>query len=973
MEDAIKRLSSLSAGGLENDWTNGVVDPMEVLEWFEVHRSTLSEDLRNKLVRLPIFPSAESLHSLKDLRLPGGFDDQMKLAELVNTTKMSSRVKLLLEELGVKKLTFKDYVKNYVPKAFTENSSLVQERRGLLKLLERHIGELKGYDHNNQIREALATVWIVECTDGVFRQPNNVYFRNNEVAPVLGNKASYALIPDSSEARYDLYNWLGVRSTPHIPDIIDVIERTVETGPTSESRAVVDTMLKVLGSRWSDLEDSDKHYCGVLKTKHWLPTDHDTSSWFRPDELYLTVNRSLFASQGKFLYTTREIQRTSRDFLAWLGVRRKPRVFDLVNHLLWCSKRKEPPVSQIYERLSKESISLGDLRRLKDSACLWAEDRYVRPEDVCFGPHQFGRFRVQLDSEVGRYRRLLEELGVREQPDSDDAIKVLKDLDRCSEGHILSPNDRKVANRCWIMLSQAIDSDGLSRATLKRELEHYRCIPNNNYVLYYPSQICFADRPELVEKFRDYIGVQSIDRPEKAWVAMEASGVQRVSQVIRGDVSEALNGQEDKSTVNRVTDRSRLMGTILEAASITFISGEYLSMLETLQFLRVDEVKVRWILEAFDLKRASGPAAVPAHWDDSEQVIYFTHQPSNSRPWSAISRELALAFGFGENIASVSPGLKIVLEASSYRDAEEELANLGIGSIEVLDDGHVESTVTTELGIDSSRTDGEDDSYDTESDTYGPSGMSDDHKNVSAPVTHRNPPTMLLPQKAGIEPFARLLFGRNSDPVPDVSDHPVIFPHGGSQTAETARDDTKYPTQMGPSGSQKSKVVTRWEPTVVSKDLSDKFKAMMHADYGKRCQVCGTTFKMYNTELQTFVVHLVKPSTDDRTNNLGNLMALCGLHYALVLYGGWRWLDPATEDMFDSTGGREPWGQWRDFVLNARGTGAEKVDADGNTYIALPIRFWNIYEGWNSEPGPVDEVARYCIPHWEYLRELLKV
>lgn len=207
----------------------------------------------------------------------------------------------------------------------------------------------------------------------------------------------------------------------------------------------------------------------------------------------------------------------------------------------------------------------------------------------------------------------------------------------------------------------------------------------------------------------------------------------------------------------------------------------------------------------------------------------------------------------------------------------------------------------------------------------------------------------------------------------DAADRFVAFSPGGPQTVAKAREHTEKSLQEGRSVSQKPKVVTRWEPTKASKDISDKFKAMMHADYGKRCQICGTTFEMDNKELQTFVVHIVRPSTDRRTNHSGNLMALCGWHFALVRYGVWEWVNPEIDNMLESTRGREPWEQLRDFVLSARGTEAEKADADGNTYIALPIRFRKVYEGWSSRAERVDEVARYCIPHWEYLRELLKV
>ena len=118
---------------------------------------------------------------------------------------------------------------------------------------------------------------------------------------------------------------------------------------------------------------------------------------------------------------------------------------------------------------------------------------------------------------------------------------------------------------------------------------------------------------------------------------------------------------------------------------------------------------------------------------------------------------------------------------------------------------------------------------------------------------------------------------------------------------------------------------------------------------------------MRNGESQVSVVHIVPPRKDHRTNHFGNLVGLCGWHYALVQYGEWALHDPETHEPF------EDWEHMQDFVINA----SEEMDDEGNTYVVLPVRFWNVYQGWESTPGPVDEEIRYSIPHWKYLRELL--
>lgn len=83
-------------------------------------------------------------------------------------------------------------------------------------------------------------------------------------------------------------------------------------------------------------------------------------------------------------------------------------------------------------------------------------------------------------------------------------------------------------------------------------------------------------------------------------------------------------------------------------------------------------------------------------------------------------------------------------------------------------------------------------------------------------------------------------------------------------------------------------------------------------------------------------------------------------------------MNPETGTTFEDSGGREAWEHWQSLVLNAEGTDAERTDSDGNTYIGLPVRFWNVYEEWSAEPNPIDEIVRYNKPHWKYLCELLK-
>ena len=1004
---AIRVLQPVSPQVLAERLRSNGADVVRLLDWFASQESRMSDNSKESLSRLQIFPSGGGLRRLRDLWLPGGFDDPLELARVIDTAAMSPRVRLFLEELGARQLTFDNYVKNEVPRRFTDNRTNAATIIALLELLEIHIGQIRG---DSQCQSVLSRTRIVECTDGSFRQPASTYFQSDDLVSVLGHNVSYAHV--CSEPRRDLYSWLGVRSTPCVNDLLKVLERTIVLEATTEARNSVVTILDILAQRWSDLNGSDRERYEHLKAKEWLPCKEETG-WFSPDELCLTKYRLLFASQAKFLDVPVQIQDTSAEFLVWLGVRAEPRTCEVVRHLIWCSERNEAPSTRIYEWLSRSPLAPKDILTLKASACLWVGDTYVRPREAFLGGHQFGRFRVQLDTESKKYQNLLDKLGVREEPNHRDAIQVLKDIDKRNEGHVLEQDDLRVVTHCWRMLSNAIDVSELIRDNLKLQLAGVRCIPNKDGVIHKPSRIFFEDRPDLAEKFDNYIGPHLITPPEKSvWIAMEAAGVRRVSEFVVGSVSESPNNRDDHEITKRIEARYELIRTILNAGQSTAYQGDDLSLLRRIRAVSTDKINVQWRLDAFGLGQESKATTVAAYYDSTKQVILYTRNSFDSPSWSAISRELALALGFGETLASVSPGLKTVLEARTYRIAHQELVNLGIAPLEVRDDSPVEQPLAKSLGDDSVGTD----PLNAESDTHAglDTSMPGDGHDTSSVYGHDARPISSPPgsrgysigdtggsgrrqanygraeepirgivsadveavpsaQEGDTEPFARLLFGTELTKAAEPADRSLVLPSGGPQTPAAAIEHTVYSGQVGRSGSEKPKVVTRWEPTAVSKALSDEFKTMMHADYGKRCQICGTTFEMYSGELHTYVVHLVKPSADDRTNHLGNMMSLCGQHFALVQYAERKWVYPNPDDTLVSARGQEAWENWRDFVLSAMGTAAEKVDAEGNAYIGLPIRFWRVYEGWNTEAGHVDEEARYCIPHWQYLCELLKM
>ncbi len=236
------------------------------------------------------------------------------------------------------------------------------------------------------------------------------------------------------------------------------------------------------------------------------------------------------------------------------------------------------------------------------------------------------------------------------------------------------------------------------------------------------------------------------------------------------------------------------------------------------------------------------------------------------------------------------------------------------------------------------------------------------HESPEEPsVAEPEPEAEVQTEQVDQVPFASLFFDAQTSTPSDAPASIEALPDAGPQTQQHAEQQAEQSRDHGRSGQYGQRTVRQWIPTEAAAELANRFRAMVHGDYGKRCQVCGRSFAMPNGELQVFVVHVVPPRADDRTNYFGNLMGLCGWHYSLVRYGKWTLIDHETGEP-----GRD-WEHMREFMLNA----PEQEDDAGDRYVALRIRFWNVYERGNPDAGQVDREIRYSIPHWTYVRELL--
>lgn len=954
-ELAIRLLERLAPQDLQARWLNRSLDLARALRWFDAHKSQLDEGLRGRLAGLSLFPSGGRLCRLTDLWLPGGFQAPAGVAGLVDMPALGGLADFL-EGIGAKKLTFENYASRYVVSAFAPGSEAgTEQRREHLAVLQRHIGEIKG---NRQLREQLAAVHIVECTDGSFRPPSQVYFATRQVEDVLGNQVSYAALPQSSPGPRDLYEWLGVAAEIRARDILAGIALITKRPPTEAAKTAVVRMLMVLNEAWPRLSDAEKAAMGQLREMECLPAEGDDQRWHKPDQLYAVYDKYLFASQARFFDAPVLVQQATRALLQFLRMPLTPKPAQVKDHLLWCVKYGQAPPNGIYVRLDQNAEAAG-LEDLSNTACLWTGDVYLSPSACYRGTHSFGRFRFQLGPNLLSCQNLLRALGVKEAPGPEDVVSVLRDVAGAVGNNPLTEEDRGVVLQCWVELSNSLEREAIDRDDMASMLRDIPSVPNEAGLMQRPGWVFFEDRPGLREKFPGPLVGNCIPKRERIWRAMEAAGVRPLSTVVSSYLEHILNPQESVEISERISERIELVREILEPSVDRTGWNASGVPVETLRFFRSDQLTVTWELEAFGHKwPRTAPEVAQAHFDVGQGVLYFAPGAGGVFPWAAIAREMAFAVAPQEDIKAIAPGLRMVLEAETFADAIVQAEELGIARIRGLEN----------LSAQGSTADLDDDHFAEEGYKHDFSSAGDGNASDGG-AGDRNPtgPQHVPPDDPPV-PFVRKLYEVQTIDSSRAARRQVVSPPGGPQTAVSAQNDTRASVQVGRSGAHVSRSVSRWEPVEAANELAQRFRDMVYGDYGQRCQICSRTFTLPGGGWQIYVVHVVPPAADHRTNHFGDLLGLCGWHYSLIRYGEWALLDPSTRQPFVDSEGLEGWQHLQRFVEQA----ARSVDPAGDDYVGLKVRFSNIYQDWSSDPADLEEEIHYSIPHWEYLRALLQ-
>ncbi len=622
-----------------------------------------------KIKALNIWPSGGALKPLTQLSVPGDFDDPLHLANLLEMDVVGGNRQFLIDQLGATELNLTTYVTQHIPSVF-QNDGLPRPEliRSLVDLLSIHIGLLRG---NDPCAKVLASCELVECTDGRFRKPGQVYFEAEIVAAVLGEDAPVALLPknESEEPVTDLYDWLGVSSLPRTVDIIDRVERLVEQSQTETTRVAIENIISGIAEHWESFEEDEEDF-ETLKEIAWLPVT-GSDEWYKPSDVFTTYRRYLFSSQAAFLNISRTVEINASDFFDFLGIETNPSVKQVIDHLLFSSENNDEVNKEVYTFLNN-NIDDPLVVSLRSKACILLEGRgYVSPAHVFWGQHPFGQYRERLGESWRKQSELLNKIGVREEPDEVDAIDVLIELsDKFGEYNSpLSEDDKNIVLSCWQILSRKLEGEDVD-IDLSR-LQECKTVPDAHSILSLPDTVFFEDRPRLATRFGSQLERYIIKRPVGAWMAMLEAGVLQLSEAVDVEMIECGSPAESTAWERFIRSRLPLFVRVFAANEDLNIAPD---MLKQMRFFEVDSLVLSYKLNFMNQIHQGEQEEALAHWQKENNTLYVVRETRSS---GEVARELSFAICPDGSASQLASGFKEVLQAESIEEAERNLDELG--------------------------------------------------------------------------------------------------------------------------------------------------------------------------------------------------------------------------------------------------------------------------------------------------------
>jgi hypothetical protein len=643
------------------------------LRWLNGRRSQIPSRLSSSIKLLPLFPAAGGLRPLAELALPGGYEDPLGLASVVDMSSLSG-LEDFLEFLGARQLDTATYILEYAAPQVRSGGLDADQARKLVEIIAIHKPELEEVPGLQEILQALP---IISCTDGTVRPGNNVYFQGADVAgwdvpradsrdDLLGPRLTHA------------YEWLGVARQARVQDINARVKALARVDVKADLSAVAEFIFAL--SRHDNVLDWLKQggRLNPLKIEKWLPDR--SGKLFRPESIYPVFQEYLFATQGPFIGIPRQVQNKASDLLYAIGVPREVPVGLIIKHLQECSSHGLDINSAVYSYLAalERNGSLGAEQLVKLQSMAFIQTgpgEYHQPSEVFWDESPFGCYSVRLGESLREYAAFLDKVGVKSAADHRDAIRVLKKIAVDWRSMRLEDEQIAVVHSCWARIQRQLTLAEVDEAEISRELAAVHCIPDARSILERPETLFFPD-PAGIGARSALLPNSLIDRRPDTWIAYQAAGVRNIASILFTTVELEPPEEPDSVLPRLLAERNREILRVLEAQEqLDPAAGR--TRLAALQFCTAAGIRVRHELRALGQVDRLEPVQVESHYEASRHRLIWTGA-SHPTALNFVARELARALDPGTEGYMLAGNLLHVLTALDAAAASQLLSTLGI-------------------------------------------------------------------------------------------------------------------------------------------------------------------------------------------------------------------------------------------------------------------------------------------------------
>lgn len=443
------------------------------------------------LGRMAIWPTEDQqIVTTEGAFLPTGFQAPAIASRvtLLDPGGSSGTWRRLLSRIGVDELDIAAFVtKSLLPSyGFFDDAS----KRAALGWLRDHGWAAIHADTTPQaVRDALKRAHLVRGSDKEWYRASELYHPEFGIEKILG---PLARIPDTAEMYrneprvwLEFFDALGMRRHPREQDIVARIDQLIATPSDESAQEALCVILQHLDDRWERFsEETRKRLVNELRKRAWIPAlleppegaagfTRPASPLALPLEVYPQRLVHLVSSQAPLLRLPSELKREFREALGMPG---DARLEVAVAHFtrireVWDSS--DPPRQRDVSQESvgktadatmrllgrhlgaRTSVEKTGLRRaldqLRDTPCIWdtQRGRFWHPRHVFAEPvPYFGDLRSSMASDPA-VASVLEALGGRRRPTSEDIVDFLEELAQICADKPLTPQQVAMVTGAW--------------------------------------------------------------------------------------------------------------------------------------------------------------------------------------------------------------------------------------------------------------------------------------------------------------------------------------------------------------------------------------------------------------------------------------------------------------------------------------------------------------------------------------------